>query len=149
LLSPELGEADLQVREFTGGWVPLDDEQCNAIGRRNNEAGLSFVIGTRVRHPAHEARIVVGPLVPTQARRFSPGSEVFARVAALVDALCPAPATLKLELHIRTRAFPPFVLGRRRIARDACITARRDHDESVTVTVHDLPRVGEGQRRAS
>lgn len=149
LLRADLEDADLDVREFTGGWVPLDDDQCNAIGRRNNEAGLSFVIGTRVQHPAHEARIVVGPLAPAQAQRFSPGKDVFDRVAALVDSLCPAPATFKLELHIRTRAFPPFVLGKRRIARDACITARRDRDESVTVTVHDLPRVGEGQRRAS
>jgi len=143
LLRVDLGGAGLSVREFTGGWVPLDREQCNELGRRNNGAGNTFVIGTRVRHPAHEARVVVGPLLPTQAQSFSPGGKLFSRVAALVDTLCPAPATMKLELHIRTRAFPPFVLGRRRIARDACITARRDHDESVTVTVHDLPRVGE------
>jgi len=149
LLKNDLHDAVLDVREFTGGWAALDDEQVNAIGRRNHEAGVSFVIGTRVRHPAHEARVVVGPLLPTQAHRFSPGNEAFARVAALVDALCPAPVVLKLELHVRTRAFPPFVLGKRRIARDACITARRDRDDSVTVTVHDLPRVGEGTRRAS
>jgi len=140
LLRRDLQEADLQVSEFTGGWVPLDPEQCNELGRRNNQSGHTFVIGTRVRHPAHEARVVVGPLIPSQAQRFSPGGKVFDRVAGLVETLCPAPAVLKLELHIRTRAFPPFVLGKRRIARDACITARRGRDESVTVTVHDLPR---------
>ncbi len=149
LLRRDLQDADLNIREFSGGWVPLDGEQTNAIGRKNHEAGLSFVIGTRVRHPAHEARIVIGPLMPSQAQSFSPGNPVFARVASLVDGLCPAPVVLKLELHIRTRAFPPFVLGKRRIARDACITARRDRDESVTVTVHDLPRAGEGSRYAS
>lgn len=142
LLRAELGEAGLDVREFTGGWVPLDPEQCSSLGQRNNQSGRTFVIGTSVRHPAHEARIVVGPLLPTQAQRFSPGGPVYARVAGLVTTLSPAPTRMKLELHVRTRAFPPFVLGRRRIARDACITARRDRDESVTVTIHDLPFVG-------
>lgn len=148
LLAEDLDEAALDVREFTGGWVPLDPEQCNAIGRSNHQSGRTFVIGTRVRHPAHEARIVVGPLLPTQAQRFSPGGKVFRRVADLVDTLSPAAAVMKLELHIRTRAFPPFVLGKRRIARDACITARRDKDESVTVTVHDLPSGPGGGARA-
>ncbi len=145
LLRADLDGAALNVREFTGGWVPLDSEQCNGLGRRNNGAGQTFVIGTRVRHPAHEARVVIGPLAPAQAQSFSPGGAVFSRVAGLVDTLSPAPATMKLELHIRTRAFPPFILGQRRIARDACITARRDRDDSVKVTVHDLPRVGESR----
>ncbi len=139
LLADDLDQAQLDVREFTGGWVPLDREQCNAIGRSNHQSGHTFVIGTSVRHPAHEARIVIGPLLPTQALGFSPGGKVFRRVADLVDTLSPAATVMKLELHIRTRAFPPFVLGKRRIARDACITARRDKDESVTVTVHELP----------
>lgn len=149
LLSADLDEAELDVREFTGGWVPLDPEQCNAIGRRNNHAGHTFVIGTSVRHPAHEARIVVGPLLPARAQRFSPGGAVFRRVAELVQTLSPAAAVMKLELHIRTRAFPPFVLGKRRIARDACITARRDKDESVTITVHELPSNCGGGARAN
>ena len=143
LLGADLDEAKLEIREFTGAWVRLDDDQCNRLGRQNNEAGKTFVIGTKVRHPAHEARVVVGPLAPQRAQRFSPGGPVFGRLASLVDSFCPSPAVIKLELHIRTRAFPPFVLGKRRIARDACITARRDRDESVSVTIHDLPRVGE------
>ncbi len=145
LLRRELGGVELGMRELTGGWVVLDDEQCNRLGRANNEAGLNFLIGTRVRHPAHEARVVIGPLPPADAAAFSPGGPSFERVAHLLDALCPAPAVVKLELHIRTGAFPPFVLGQRRIARDACIMGRRHRDESVVIAVHDLPRIGERQ----
>lgn len=152
LLRRELEAAKLSVHEFTGGWVPLDPEQHNSLGKANNESAVTFVIGTRVRHPAHEARVVIGPMTPMHARSFSPGGKVFRRIVALVDTLCPAPAIIKLELHVQTRAFPPFILGRRKIARDACISARRDRDGAITVRVFDLPRpnaLQEDDRRAS
>lgn len=138
LLADELGDAELTVAQFTGGWVPLDPDQHNSLGRANNTAALNFVIGSRVRHPANEARIVVKTLAPAAAREFGPGGSAFGRVRSLVATLSPSPATMKLELHVRTSAFPPFVLGKRRIARDACITAKRDRDDAVTVQVFDI-----------
>ncbi len=139
LLRTELDDVDLLVRELTGGWVDLDQSQRNSLGARNNETAVTFVIGSRVRHPGHEARVVIGPMTPAAARRFSPGGSGYEQVGTFVAALCSAPAVLKLELHVRRQAFPPFVLGARRIARDACIAARRDDDGSVAISVFDLP----------
>ncbi len=138
LLSAELESVPLTVRELTGGWVELDPAQRNSLGRDNHEAAVTFVIGSRVRHPAHEARVVVGPMIPAKARRFSPGGPAYVRLAALLKMLRRSSAVIKLELHVQKRAFPPFVLGSRRIARDACIAARRDHDGAVAVSVFDV-----------
>lgn len=142
LLATALGDAELTVEQFTGGWVRLDPSQHNSLGRENHTAAFNFVIGSRVRHPANEARIVVRTLAPERAREFAPGGEVFDSVRSLVATLCPSPATMKLELHVRTAAFPPFVLGKRRIARDACITAKRDRDGAVAVQLFDIYGAG-------
>ncbi len=138
LLATPLGDAELTVEQFTGGWVRLDPSQHNSLGRANHTPALNFVIGSRIRHPANEARIVVRTLAPARAREFAPGGEVFSRLRSLVATLSPSAATMKLELHVRTAAFPPFVLGKRRIAQDACITARRDRDGAVAIQLFDI-----------
>ncbi len=139
LLRSELGDASVELAQFTGGWVELDPDQRNSIGQRNHLPGRTFVIGTRVRHPGGEARIVVGPLDPVRARRFSPGGPVYRQVTQMVGIFCPTPVNIILELHVRTQAYPPFILGKRRLARDACASARRGRDDKVTISRYPLP----------
>lgn len=139
LLGPSLEGAEVVLHQFTGGWVRYQGEQTNRLGQANNQVGASFMIGTRVRHPAHRAKITIGPMPPSQAERFEPGGTDHHRIAALVNAFCPDPLVFDLELLIEEGQYPPFVLGRRTLGRDVCLVARRRSERMVS-RVHPLDR---------
>lgn len=132
LLRRDLGDIPLKLAQFTGGWVRYDESQTNRLGQANNEAGVSFMLGTRIRHPAHRSRITIGPMPPDKAREFSPGGRSYGRIMQLVDALCGEPLVFDLELLVRQSAYPPFVLGKRRMGKDICLTGRRDSGRIVS-----------------
>lgn len=125
ILASVIDEAPLEIEQFCGGWVPYDPEQTNRLGRRNNRVADTFMLGTRVRHPAHRARIVIGPMPPAVATKLSPGSPGFVTLQALLRVMCAAPVAFDLELRIEEGRRPPFLLGRRQLGQDVCLIARR------------------------
>lgn len=128
LLAPALEGAPLRLEQFTGGWVTFDPSQRIELGKANSAIGDSFVLGTRALHPANRARVVIGPITPTQAREFAPGGEQFARVRELTAKICGEPIGFELELLVAEDAYPPFVIGaagRGRIGDGVMLTARR------------------------
>lgn len=137
LMAPDLGGIPLALSQFTGGWVNYDAAQTNRLGQANNEAGASFMLGTRIRHPGNRARITVGPMSPEVARNFSPGGDAYQRVRDLVGALCGEPLVFDLELLIQEGEYPPFILGRRILGKDICLTGKRSSGRVVSQT-HDL-----------
>jgi type VI secretion system protein ImpH len=139
MLSEALGGISLRLTQFTGGWVTYDQSQTNKLGRANNRMADSFMLGTRVRHPAHRAKITIGPMNPEEARHFSPGGASFLRIRKLVHAMCGEPLVFDLELLIREGQYPPFVLGRRTLGHDVCITAKKDSGRIAT-RIYDLDK---------
>lgn len=134
LLARELAGVPLSMTQFTGGWVTYDASQTNRLGRTNNAMGKSFMLGTRVRHPAHRARLTVGPMTPEQGRQFSPGGPSFGRIRDLVSTLCGEPLIFDLELLIQEGAYPPFILGQRTLGADICLTGKRSSGRVVRQT---------------
>lgn len=128
LLAPELGGAPLVLQQFEGSWIDFDPDQRTALGKANSSLALSWILGTRVRHPAHRAKVVVGPLPPDRARAFSPGGAAFERTRRLVQALCTGAVAMELELLIDQDAYPPFLLravGGRVLGQDVFLSSRR------------------------
>ena len=111
LLSAALDGSDLQLEQYTGGWVTFDPSQRNELGKENSCIGDSFVLGTRALHPAQRARVVIGPISPNLARQFSPGGPHYNRVCRLLPALCSEPISFELELLVNEDAFPRFLVG--------------------------------------
>ncbi len=128
LLAPALAGAPVRLEEFTGGWVSFDPAQRIELGRSNSSIGQTFVLGTRVLHPAHRARVVIGPLTPAQAREFAPGGEQFDRVRDLTAKICAEPIGFELELLVAEDDSPQFMIGsvgRPRLGDGLVLTARR------------------------
>lgn len=128
MLADTLEGAPLRLEELTGGWVTFEPSQRISLGRANSALGESFVLGTRALHPAHRARIVIGPISPALARDFSPGGASFSRVRELAERLCGEPIGFELELLVMEDAYPPFVIGsvgRGRLGDGVMLTARR------------------------
>jgi type VI secretion system protein ImpH len=146
LLRGDLRGVPLLVEQFTGGWVRFDPSQWSSLGRANTQTGSTFMIGTRVRHPAHRSSIVVGPMDPPHARGFAPGGASYARVCGLVNALCSSATDFELVVLVREGAHAPFVLGKRTLGKDVYITAKRGSDR-VAKYIYDLQGAEVGRRR--
>jgi type VI secretion system protein ImpH len=137
LLRRELDGVGLSVEQFTGGWVTFDPSQWSSLGRANTEAGSTFMIGTRVRHPAHRSAIEIGPMDPDHARTFSPGGASYTRLRGLIGAFSTTATDFELALLIREGAHRPFVLGKRNLGKDVYITAKRG-DDRIAKHVYEL-----------
>lgn len=146
MLSDRLEGAPLRLEQFTGGWVTFEPSQRISLGQANSELGDSFVLGTRALHPAHRAKVVIGPISPTLAREFSPGGAQFDRVRQLAERLSGEPIGFELELLVTQDAYPPFVIGtvgRGRLGDGVMLTARRPQGR-VQSRKFDLERAAAG-----
>jgi len=128
LLSNELKDTPLNLRQFRGSWIEFDPDQRNELGKSNSAMAIDWVLGTRVRHPAHRARVEVGPMPPSKARLFSPGGRAYERINDIVHALCTEPIAIDLELLIDQDAYPPFFLraeGGRVLGENVFLSSRK------------------------
>ncbi len=146
ILGETLAGAPLSLEQFTGGWVNFEPSQRISLGRANSALGDSFVLGTRALHPAHRAKVVIGPISPDLAREFSPGGDQFVRVRQLAERLSGEPIGFELELLVTEDAYPPFVIGtagRGRLGDGVMLTARKGSGR-IQKRKFDLERVSAG-----
>lgn len=143
LLSRELDGTPLDFAQFRGGWIEFDADQRTALGKSNSTMALDWILGTRVRHPAHRARVVVGPMAPDKARAFAPGGKSYQRMNDLVHALCTEPIAIELELLIDQDAYPPFFLRTRdpRVLGENVFISSRKRGGRVMRRLFDLDEV--------
>jgi len=128
LLSADLDGAPLALQQMSGGWIEFDEEQRTKLGKANCSLAVSWILGTRVRHPAHQARVAVGPMPPDRARAFTPGGTSFERTQRLVQSLCRDPISVELEVLIDQDAYPPFFLrakGGRVLGENVFLSSRK------------------------
>jgi type VI secretion system protein ImpH len=143
LLAAELDGAPLALQQMSGGWIEFDEEQRTKLGKNNCSLAVSWILGTRVRHPAHQARVAVGPMPPDRARAFTPGGSSFDRTQKLVQALCRDPISVEIEVIIDQNAYPPFFLrakGGRVLGENVFLSSRR-RKGGVQRRVFDLEEV--------
>lgn len=151
LLQAELHGAPLVLHQMSGGWIEFDETQRTKLGKRNSSLAVSWILGTRVRHPAHMARVAVGPMPPDKARAFTPGGASFERTQRLVQSLCRDPIAVELEVLIDQDAYPPFFLrakGGRVLGEDVFLSSRR-RVGGVLRRVYDLEEAAEKTGRPS
>lgn len=149
LLAKDLKDTPLAVDQLTGGWIEFDPDQRSSLGKKNSQMALSWVLGTRVRHPAHRARVKVGPMDPTRARNFAPGGEAFDRLNHIVQALCAEPVAIDVELLIDQDAYPPFFLRADdpRVLGENVFLSSRKRDGRLMHKIYPLDEVKESRGR--
>lgn len=148
LLEAELHGTPLVLQQMSGGWIEFDESQRTKLGKNNSSLAVSWVLGTRVRHPAHMARVAVGPMPPDKARAFGPGGASFERTQRLVQSLCRDPIAVELEVLIDQDAYPPFFLrarGGRVLGENVFLSSRR-RVGGVLRRVYDLEDAEEKSR---
>jgi len=122
--SEALGDAVVNVTQFTGDWTLLDPEQRISVGVSNSELGINAVLGVECFHRGSKATIVIGPL-RDNFRRFLADGDMFPTICELVGMLSPEPIDYELDLVLVDR--PPFLLGNKeggRVGFDSWLSSR-------------------------
>lgn len=130
-----LGEAKVRCDPFTGEWMPIDPAEWSHLGDGSARVGMSAVLGTSVLHRSGAARIVVGPLTGDNYKQFTPGGAAHERVNELLDAFLDDPLHLDMTLEIQDMAYPPAMLGERRLGDDLWLARSRSSGLTTRISV--------------
>ena len=87
--------AKIEVQEFIGTWLDIDQEDCLSLG--NSQLGDGKIVGGSVYSPASAFEIKIGPLSAEEYETFLPAGENAKLVREIVT------ATIGLELQWRVR----------------------------------------------
>jgi type VI secretion system protein ImpH len=74
----------IQVEEYVGHWMTLQQEDLTRLGRRGAMLGNGAVLGRRVWDCQHKFRIRIGPLDLPQYEDFLPGGSALPKLVAWV-----------------------------------------------------------------
>lgn len=100
-----------KVEQFTGQWLPLDDDALTRLGTANSELGETTVIGSRVWDAQSKFRLSFGALTFRDFKRFLPTSAAFAPVGKMTRLLVGMEFDFDLELILRRDEVPEMRLG--------------------------------------
>jgi type VI secretion system protein ImpH len=121
-----LAGAKVSMKQFSGEWTPLDQEQRMALGGLNSRLGVDSVLGIECFHKAGKATVVIGPL-GDNFRRFLADGDLYPVVCEVLGLLTAEPVEFELDLVLAPQARPPFLLGKQeggRIGFDSWLSSR-------------------------
>jgi type VI secretion system protein ImpH len=138
VLAQYLNGAPVDVKQFVGRWVTIDERQLLRLGRENCTLGEDAVIGRRVFDRGGKFRIVLGPLENDAFRQFLPGARGLTQLRDLVSLYVRDPLEFDVELIL---AKPPVLrLGSSadrasRLGLDSWLRASDTRETSMIVQV--------------
>lgn len=106
-----LGGVPVEVEQCVPTWTPLPRERQAALGAVNCRLGDDCLAGDRILSRTTAFRVVVGPVGADVFRRFLPGGDGMAAVAALVAEWNGDLLDWDVEVRLAPDAMPPASLG--------------------------------------
>lgn len=101
----------VDVRQFVGQWVPLEEADQNRFGLVNCGLGVDLTIGDQVYDLGGAFNVVIGPVDWETYLSFVPGGFRFNQTRALVKLYCCDPLAFTFELKLRPGEVPELRLS--------------------------------------
>jgi len=101
----------VQVIQFQGAWVRLDEENQTRLGVQNHALGISTVCGARVWDRQSKFRVRVGPLLLDAFMDFLPGGRSYEQSAQLARLLAGLERDFDMQLSLAAGEVPPCRLA--------------------------------------
>lgn len=103
----------VEVRQFQGHWVRLDEDQWTAIGDggRNQALGRGALLGQRIYDVQGRLELVLGPLDLTDYLDLLPIGQGFRSMTALARFYLQHTLDFELRLTLKAAEVPKFCLG--------------------------------------
>jgi type VI secretion system protein ImpH len=101
------------IRPFVGRWLPLEEDQQTAIGRRgrNQELGRSVVLGSKVWDQESQFELTIGPLTLPEYIGFLPIGQRHQPLVALTRFYVGQCLDFNGRLLLKPEQVPPLQLG--------------------------------------
>jgi type VI secretion system protein ImpH len=104
---------DVEIEQFSGQWIDLDDESITRLGHRNSTLGTNTVIGTRVWDHQSKFRVVMGPLKFKEYADFLPNGTGNKPLRSLTRFMAGDEFDFDIQLKLKKNEVPGCVLTTR------------------------------------
>lgn len=141
-LREALGEAlapdgKVNIKQFAGGWIEVDQEQRMALGESNNVLGVEAILGKRAYDQSGRFSVQIGPLHRHNFRRFLRDGDLLPVVKDMVELCVREPLDFDVELLLASDAVPSFTLsaagGASQLGRDTRLRGAETTAETMTI----------------
>lgn len=109
ILGDYLGET-VQVEQFAGQWLRLDDDSVTRLGKANSELGVNTVAGERVWDTQSKFRLKFGPLTLTSFSAMLPVGSAFKPAADFTRLLAGLELDFDVQLILKKKEVPSCIL---------------------------------------
>lgn len=150
-------DGKVDVKQFAGGWIEVDDQQRMALGLGNNELGVEAILGSRAYDQSGRFAVQIGPLHKHNYRRFLRDGDLLPLVKDVVELCVREPLDFDVELQLAADAVPSFVLSGKpnassQLGRDTRLRGAESVAETMTIPDvgnMEFERDGEGAAAAA
>lgn len=104
-------DGTVNVRQFAGGWIEVDEGQRMSLGGGNNVLGVEAILGKRAYDQSGRFCIEIGPLHRHNYRRFLRDGDLLPKVRDVVELCVRESLDFDAELHLAPDAVPSFTLS--------------------------------------
>ncbi len=149
-LHPILQGAGVDIEQFVGRWVTIDERQLLRLGVANTTLGEDVVIGRRVFDRGGKFRLILGPLRRKAFQRFLPGGDGLSQLREVVSFYVRDPLDFDVELILAPGETPALRLASRpddasRLGLDSWLTVNADRETRVIVPIPSVTSSAAGE----
>ncbi|MBX3275505.1 MAG: type VI secretion system baseplate subunit TssG [Sandaracinaceae bacterium] len=108
-----LPDGTVNIEEFAGGWIEVDEDQRMALGERNCELGVEAILGKRAYDQSGRFSVRIGPLHAHNYRRFLRDGDLLPIVKDVVELCSKESLDFDVKLELASDAVPSFQLSSR------------------------------------
>ncbi|MFK7986021.1 MAG: type VI secretion system baseplate subunit TssG [Sandaracinaceae bacterium] len=110
-LGDGLGEdGRVQITQFAGGWIEVDEDQRMSLGNSNNVLGIEAILGKRAFDQSGRFGVKIGPLHRHNYHRFLRDGDLLPVVQEIVELCSKESLDFDVELELAADAVPSFTL---------------------------------------
>ena len=110
-------EIDVQVEQFFGQWIELDDESITRIGTANSKLGYTAIAGTRVWDQQSKFRLRLGALPFQKFQAFLPNGSANEPLKSIVKLMAGQELDFDVQLVLDAKQVPSCILTTRALRR--------------------------------
>jgi type VI secretion system protein ImpH len=99
-------QAWVQIQQFQGQWLEIDEESLTFLGRANFELGVNAIAGSRLWDQQSKFRVCLGPLRLAQFLAFLPSGPSYRPIHELVRFLVGMEYDFDLQLILKAEEVP-------------------------------------------
>ncbi|MEM9188094.1 MAG: type VI secretion system baseplate subunit TssG [Myxococcota bacterium] len=111
ILGTDLPELKVGVKQFVGGWVPMDDDERCALGKDNNRLGVDALLGKRVFDRTGNFAVCLEPVPANAYPRLLKDGDLLPVVRDVVRLFSRDGMDFDLELVLDEDAVPTMTLS--------------------------------------